>query len=166
MPDTLLRLKRISRMSMRKRARRLQLDYLPSRALQGLYSFAIALSLVSIAVLPLPLFQRLILGLPIVLLARRCWFRRCELGGPALTLIWDTDGHWWWQQQGSEVKLQLRPDTYLATGMAILNFHDLDAGAERSLVVLPACVGARAFRHLSVRLRLEGRRSVRTGREL
>lgn len=150
-------------MSARKYSPRLQLECSTNGLLRVLFSFVVALSLLSLMLLPLPLLIRSFGCLMIAALAWRCWQRRCELGGDALTLTWDGDDRWWWSQGGEERELLLRGDTYVATGMVILNFNHAVGRGRRSLVLLPATAGAAAFRRLRVRLKLAGRQSVRSG---
>lgn len=150
-------------MSARKYAHRLQLECSANSLLRLLFSVVVALSLLLLMLLPLPLLIRSFACLLIAALAWRCWQRRCELGGDALTLTWDGDERWWWSQGGEERELLLRGDTYVATGMVILNFKYAVGRGQRSLVLLPASVGAVVFRRLRVRLKLVGRQSVRGG---
>lgn len=150
-------------MSARKYASRLQLECSANSRLRLLFSVAVALSLLSLMLLPLLLLVRSLACLLLAALAWRCWQRRSELGGDALTLTWDSDDRWWWSQGGEERELLLRGDSYVATGMVILNFNHAVGRGQRSLVLLPATAGAVAFRRLRVRLKLAGRHSVRGG---
>jgi hypothetical protein len=150
-------------MSARKYAQRLQLECSANSLLRLLFSIAVVASILSITLLPLPLPIRIFSCLLIAALAWRCWQRRCELGGEALILTWDGDDRWWWSQGGEERELLLRGDTYVATGVVILNFNHALGRGRRSLVLLPASVGAGVFRRLRVRLILAGRHSVRDG---
>lgn len=111
--------------------------------------------------LPLTLPVVFMLLIVVVMLAWNCWRQRCELGGEHITLIWDAEGRWWWQQDKDEAELVLCGDSYLSFGMVILNFYHPDSGMRRSLVLFPASVGPVRFRRLRVRLLLEGRQSVR-----
>ena len=143
-------------MSTRKYAKRLQVECTGLMAVRIGFIATIFLSLHSVAVLPLPLLLRLLLMLTVVLFARRCWLGRCELGAPPVTLTWDADDRWWWRQAGRETEMRLCGDSYLSTGLILLNFRYIDSRVSRSLVLFPAAVGIRLFRRLRVRLRLSG----------
>ncbi len=148
-------------MSARKPAQRLQLECSTVMKLRLIFSSAVFLSLLCVTALPLPLSPRFFMLLLIITLAWRCWRRRCELGASAVTLTWDADSRWWWSQGGEETELALSGDSYLSTGMVILNFQHPVSGRRRSLVLLSASVGAQAFRRLRVRLMLEGGQNIK-----
>lgn len=148
-------------MPVKKYAPRLQLECSNVGKLRLLFASTVVLSQLCLATLPLSLSLKSLLLLLITVLAWRCWSRRCELGADPVTLIWDAENRWWWSQGGEERELVLCGDSYLSTGMVILNFSAPTSRIRRSLVLFPASVGAMNFRRLTVRLRLEGRQSVK-----
>ena len=145
--------------------RRLELACAPLPGLRLLYVVMVLCALGCLALLPLPLWQLLLLQGMIVLLGWHCWRQRGELGGPGTSVIWDAEGQWWWLQSGEETPLVLAADSYLSTAMVILNFIEPGFRRRRSLLLFPASVGRDRFRRLRVRLLLEGGLSVRSGRE-
>lgn len=148
-------------MSARKYAQRLHLECSTVMRLRLLFVSAVLLSLLCTAVLPLSLLLKFLVLLLITLVALHCWRRRCELGAGTVTLTWDADSRWWWSQGGEETELALCGDSYLSTGMVILNFLNPASGRRRSLVLFPASVGCAVFRRLTVRLMLDGGQSAK-----
>lgn len=93
-------------------------------------------------------------------LAWRTWSSRCELGGARVTLLWDGEGRWWWQQGGEECELHLAGDSYLSSWLIVLNLVDASTKRGHAMLLFPSSTGRALFRRLSVRLRLEGRASI------
>lgn len=147
-------------MSGRKYAQRLQFECRPVTRLRLLFISSALLSELCVVVVPLSPLLKFSALLLIAAFAMGCWRNRCELGARAVTLTWDTDSRWWWAQKGEETELALCGDSYLSTGMVILNFRNPVSGRRQSLVLVPAAVGADVFRRLRVRLKLEGGPSV------
>lgn len=150
-------------MSAVKPAQRLELECGAVTGLRVQFAVVVLLSLCCILLLSLPLSVVLLLLMANVVLAWRCWRKRCELGASSVTLVWDAEGRWWWSQDGEETVLDLCGDSYRSTGMTILNFTHPDTQRRRSLIIFPASVGSVRYRRLSVRLLLEGGESVRVG---
>lgn len=150
-------------MSDHRTSQRLEFECTVVPGLRALFLIALLFSLCCIVLLPLPLLLVMPLFMLTAGLAWRCWRKRCELGAPAVTLLWDPEGRWWWLQAGEETELKLCGDSYFASGMVILNFSIPDSGRQRSMVLFPASVGPALFRRLRVRLMLEGGRSVTNG---
>lgn len=143
---------------------RLELKCRAVARLRTLYILALVGAISCIVTLPLPLPVLSLLIAMTAVSVVRCWRQRCELGGDVVTLLWDTEGRWWWKQAGEETALNLCPDSYLSSGMVILNFTHPETGHRRSLLVLPFSVRPESFRRLRVQLMLE-RRHLRSGIE-
>lgn len=144
---------------------RLELECGAVMGLRALYFVALLGTTCCIALLPLALPLRFLLFAVTALMAWYGWRQRCELGGEAVTLLWDTEGRWWWRQGGVETELTLCADSYLSSGIVILNFRHPETRVRRSLLLFPGAVGSVLFRRLRVRLALEGGRKIRPGGE-
>lgn len=144
-------------------AQRLELECKAVPGLHVLFLAALLLSLCCLVLLPWSLLMVMSLFMLTAGLAWRCWRRRCELGAPAVTLLWDAEGRWWWRQAGEETELKLCGDSYLSSRMVILGFSHPDTGRQRSLILFPTSVGPALFRRLRVRLMIEGGRGVMNG---
>lgn len=147
-------------MSSKGSAQRLQIECQHSPTLRLLFAGCIVLGVISLFLVSLPWPLTGFVLLLLFLLALRTWKSRCELGGAKVSLLWDGEGRWWWQQGGDEYELHLAGDTYLARWLIVLNLYDPQTKRGFSLLLLPGTTGEALYRRLSVRLRLEGRPSI------
>jgi toxin CptA len=128
----------------------------PSRFLALLVSFLCAVSLVSLWLLPLPVFMLLVLTLAVL-----CW------GGYSLLLDANLRmGHSCVAfrlenreeivlvlRSGSHLSGRVSPDSFVTPNLVILNVMLSEQGRGRSLLIMPDTMGAESFRHLRVGLR-------------
>ncbi|WP_303904424.1 protein YgfX [Thiohalomonas denitrificans] len=103
---------------------------------------------------PLPFSLRLLLSLIAVAATVRTWQKRPELGGAPVWVEWNREGEWYWHEAGHALPADLLGDTYLNSGLVILNFRT--EGGRRSLVLPRDALDPVTFRRLKVRLRIEG----------
>ena len=142
-------------MSLPRYAPALWLECRAQPLLQTLYLGMAALAQLALFILPWPgpwrALAMVMLCIPLTLI----WRRRCELGGEALTLHWDSDGQWWrWQADGLHL-LSLEPEQLVTPAWIVLRLREGVARRGRvvALILTPRAIGAENFRRLLLRLR-------------
>lgn len=143
-------------MSSKGSAQRLQIECHNNLRLQALYFITNIIAAICLLISPLSSSLTLFSLLLLLSMAWRTWFARCELGGERVSLLWDSEGRWWWQQGGSEREMLLDGSSYLSTWMIILNLREPAKKRVCSILLFPSVTGDELFRRLTVRLKLEG----------
>lgn len=109
-------------------------------------------AVVTLLWLPLPIMVNLLAALLLLWFVRHVWYRRAELGGTPVKLVWDGEEQWWWNSGGVEIAVVLQDDVYLTPLLVVLNFYA--NGTRRSAVLTPAAIGEESFRRMLVRFRI------------
>jgi len=124
------------------------------RLLQRLYLGMLLLTVGSLGFLAFSLTTKFLLLLLLLVVARLTWYRRAELGGRPVQLLWDGEQRWWWTQGGVEQEVELLGESYLGSRLAVLNFRPVASRRRRALVLTAATIGSDTFRQLQVRFRI------------
>lgn len=143
-------------MSSKGSAQRLQIECHNNLRLQVLYFITNFVAAICLLISPLSWSLTLFSLLLLLSMAWRTWFTRCELGGECVSLLWDGEGRWWWQQGDNEREMLLDGSSYLSTWMIILNLRKPANKRVCSILLFPSVTGDELFRRLTVRLKLEG----------
>jgi hypothetical protein len=128
----------------------------PSRFLALLILFLCAVSLVSLWLLPLPIFAFLVL-----ILAVLCWGGYCLLLDAYLRMghscvafrLENREEVVLVLRSGSHLSGRVSPDSLVTPHLVILNVVLSEQHRGRNLLILPDTMGAESFRHLRVGLR-------------
>jgi toxin CptA len=134
-----------------------------SRRLALLVFASHTLAVAALALMPLPLWLRLI-GLGGVAFSLWRTVQRFLLGGAAAVtgVNWDEAGVWTLEfGSGARQPAELLGDSYLSLHLVILNFRV--GGRRRSLVLFPDAAAPDELRRLRVRLRTQGLARVGAG---
>lgn len=134
----------------------LKLEIRTSRLFFLIHLLLYALASISLMTLPWPVvFQCVCIAL-LIYIARKsyCVHNRLRL------LIWKQEEHWELWQSGAMTMLQLQGSSFVSSWFIILNFKSVD-GAGISLVIFSDAVEYQLFRQLRVRLKVEGKKSIR-----
>lgn len=126
----------------------------PSRRVRLITLGGFLLTLLSVALLPLPLSllaagELLLLGAFVF-----AWQRHPALSGQAVTLSLDSDGQWLWQQGARCEQVELLGDSYLAPFLVILNFRPQGSRRPlRTILLTSDNIDADLLRRLRVHLK-------------
>lgn len=124
-----------------------------STVIRGVYLTLVTTTLGLLALLPMTAMVSVLLILATLLLARREWSRRPELGGPVPELVWRSDGTWLWRDAGAEEHVTLHGESVCWAYLVLLRFN------RRAILLAPDSVDRESFRQL--KLRLNGDPSLR-----
>lgn len=141
-------------MSSKRYATPLRLEVGHSQWLQRLFLLFITLSLFSLWLTPLTLLPKGGAALLLLTISWRCWYHRAELGGEAVSLIWQGQG-WLWRQGGCERKLQLSGYSFVTPVLTLLTMRGREGGIGYSVVLFGDEHDTELLRRLRVRLHIE-----------
>jgi hypothetical protein len=141
-------------MSSKGYATPLRLEIGANTLLQFLTLGMTACVVIVLLLLPLPFVANLLAAFITLFLLRHIWYRRAELGGPSVKLVWDGEDQWWWTSDGNETAVVLQNDTYIMPHLVVLNFRVVGERRRCSAVLTPAATGAETFRRMLVRFQI------------
>ncbi len=139
-------------MSSKEYATPLRIEVRANPLLRRLYLGMSGSAVLTLLLLPLPLPINFLAVMVLLLFTTRVWQRRAELGGRPVTLVWDSEQQWWWQDE-YEYAVELCGDSYLATRLAVLNYR-ISGSASRAVVLTPKGIGEELFRRMRVRFQI------------